>query len=334
MHNNKYISCARLTNGIDFEVGNIELCCFRCHEGGGNISVAKVVNGKVDICELEANRENLILENKRGIINKKCAGCFNLEKKSPDKSKSISYIHFNHWTYCNCNCIYCYTKSEKKYKHYFQNYKALPILKELINKYGFSNEGEITFAGGEPVLLDEFDDIIDYLLNIGAKKIIVHTSGVKYSEKLENALKKNVAKIVISHDSGYEDTYIRIKNSDFYYNVWENTVKYTNTQGDNDCVSSKYVILPKINDNKKEVDEWLFKSVKSGIKSIIVDIEHNYYFNNQNNIKSVIKLIKMCEYIKRSSDKYGIKLQYYNAAEYLYRKYKTIIPFIKLILTK
>ena len=108
MQNNQYTSCDRLINGIDFELDCIELCCFRCHQGGGNIEIARVIDGKIDIDTLEKNRQELIEASKNGNVNPKCEGCFNLEKKFWDEKPKIKYIHFNHWTMCNTNCIYCY----------------------------------------------------------------------------------------------------------------------------------------------------------------------------------------------------------------------------------
>lgn len=326
MYNNEYISCDRLINGIDFELDCIELCCFRCHKGSGNIELTKVVDGKIDINSLIEKRNELIEECKNNAVNSKCEGCFHLEKKQWNEKPCIKYIHFNHWAKCNTNCIYCYTKKDEKYENGVQHYKALPILKEILNHFEFSSEGEITFAGGEPLLLDEFDEIINYLIEIGAKKIIVHTSGVIYSETLARAVSLGVADIVISQDSGYEETYRQIKNTDLCSVVWENTQKYAKF-GD-DKVSSKYIIIPKINDNKKEVNEWLKKSAKAGIKTVILDIEHSYYELNNNDIKKSLKLLSLCEYVKTQANTYGINVELYNAARYLCNKYKKFSHFI------
>ncbi len=322
---NNYTSCDWLRNGIDFELDHIEICCFRCHSGGGEIKLAKIKNGQIDIKELIENREVLINENKNGKINKQCIGCFNLKNEKWLDKPSIKYIHFNHWTYCNSNCIYCYTKADEKYKNGIQNYNALPILKEILKYIDFSSEGEITFAGGEPVMLNEFEDIINYLLEIGAKKIIVHTSSVKYSEALEKALAENKAQVVISHDCGYEDTFKKIKNTEKYNQVWENTKRYARYKN----VFSKYVIIPQVNDNKKEIDYWLNQVVTNNVKSVIVDIEHNYYNEVKNKLKLTVNIIELLEYIKKEAKRLGIKVSYYNTAIYLNKKYKYLIPFIK-----
>ena len=329
MNKNKYISCDRIRNGIDFELDNIEVCCFRCHKGGGNIKLTDVVNGSIDYDELLLKRRNLIEENEKGHNNNSCEGCFNLEKKTWDDEFCIKYIHFNHWTYCNSDCIYCYTNKDNKYKELKQHYRALPILKEILKRVKFSPDGEITFGGGEPAILDEFDELIEYLLEIGAKKIIVHSSGVEYSEVLERGIKENRIQLVISQDSGFQGTYRNIKNTDNYFSVWNNTKKYASIQGNNTNVVSKYVIIPAINDDKKEIDEWLNKSKDAGIKSVIVDVEHEYYQKNKNNLKSVFSLLALTEYIKNKAKTLDINVQFYNAARYLYDNYKLLIPFLR-----
>lgn len=327
MQNNQYTSCDRLINGIDFELDCIELCCFRCHQGGGNIEIARVIDGKIDIDVLEKNRQELIEACKNGNVNPKCEGCFNLEKKFWDEKPKIKYIHFNHWTMCNTNCIYCYTKSDKKYEGGVQHYKALPLLKEILNRFEFSPDGEITFAGGEPLLLAEFDEIIEYLLEIGAKKIIVHTSGVLYSQSLAKAVSSGCARVVISHDSGSEETYKRIKNTDFCHKVWQNTHNYAKSECNN--VFSKYVIIPGINDSRKEIETWLKKSADSGVKTVILDVEHKWYEKNKSNLKQSLRLLSLCEYVSSRAEIYNLNVEFYNAVRYLYAEYKKYLPFIK-----
>ena len=319
LNNKQSLNCERLISGIDFELDKIEVCCNRCHKGGGNIELAEVSNGEIDFEILEKNRNELINN-----LSPKCDGCFNLETKEWNIDKRIKYIHFNHWTHCNTDCIYCYTK-EEKYKGGAKHYNALPILKQLIEKYGFSPDGEVTFAGGEPCMLDEFDEILEYLIQIGAKKIVVHSSGVIYSKALENALKKGSASLVISHDSGSEETYKKIKNTDFCGKVWENTNQYSQSG----VVISKYIIIPNLNDSKSEINNWLKKVSVSGIKSVIIDIEHKYFEQNKNNKKIIHKLLELCEYIRIEAEKKGIDTELYNTAKYIYSEQPIYSTYLK-----
>ena len=47
MRNNRYTSCDWLQNGIDFELNSIEICCFRCHSGGGRLLLSPIENGNI-----------------------------------------------------------------------------------------------------------------------------------------------------------------------------------------------------------------------------------------------------------------------------------------------
>ena len=42
----KYNSCNWITHGMNFEPGHIEMCCLRCHVGGGNLYVKQPYNGE------------------------------------------------------------------------------------------------------------------------------------------------------------------------------------------------------------------------------------------------------------------------------------------------
>ena len=125
-----YTSCHWIQHGLSFENDHIEMCCLCCHKGGGRLYIKDEYKGKGlkwdDIFKL---KEKFIEENKKGIIDPRCEGCFNLVHKGwDDNEKYINYIHFNHWTHCNSDCIYCYTSWDKKN---FQKTKFTRIYKIL-----------------------------------------------------------------------------------------------------------------------------------------------------------------------------------------------------------
>ena len=329
MHSSKYTSCDWLQNGIDFELNSIEICCFRCHSGGGRLLLSPVENGNVDYDLLLNSRNVYVEENKNGQINKKCANCFNLKSSEWTEKTVIKYIHFNHWTYCNSDCSYCYINKNEELRKGLQNYKALPILKEILKRVEFDPNGEVTFAGGEPTILDEFEEIIEYLLDIGAKKIIVHSSGIKYSPILERAIKEQKVQLVISPDAGSDEVYQKIKNTRQFDNVWENIKKYAEFQTSDENVLAKYVIVPSVNDNMSEITAFLQQAYDSKIKTIVLDVEHDYYFANKDNHSEMTKILSLCEMVKNKAKNLGIKVHLYNTATYLYDRYKYFVPFYK-----
>lgn len=113
----KFNSCTWITHGLNFEPGHIEMCCLRCHVGGGNLYLKLGYHGEpLDWNEIFELKKPFIEENKNGEINPKCEGCFNLWDREWEEDKHyFNYLHFNHWTHCNCRCIYCFTDCNKEF---------------------------------------------------------------------------------------------------------------------------------------------------------------------------------------------------------------------------
>ena len=266
-----YTSCHWIQHGLSFENDHIEMCCLCCHKGGGRLYIKDEYKGKGlkwdDIFKL---KEKFIEENKKGIIDPRCEGCFNLVHKGwDDNEKYINYIHFNHWTHCNSDCIYCYTSWDKKNFQKKPHYKVMPMLKELFKKKLFHPDGEVTFAGGEPTILNEFDDIINILLKNGVNRITVHTSGIKLSKAIEKGLKEGKLSVCLSADAGSSETFYKVKRVNKFDKFWQNVEKYAQAQpkDNNTLVETKFIIIPGVNDNKEEIEKWLLT-----LKMIIAEI--------------------------------------------------------------
>ena len=323
----EYTSCHWLQHGLSFENDHIEMCCLCCHKGGGRLNIADKYNGKglkwEDIFRL---KEKFIEDNRNGIIDPRCEGCFNLVYRGwDDDEKYINYLHFNHWTHCNSDCIYCYTKWDKKAFNTRKHYKVMPMLKELFKKKMFRSGGEVTFAGGEPTILNEFDDIIKILLKNGADRITVHTSGIKFSKAIEKGIKEGVVNVCLSADSGSRDTYLAVKRVDKFAKFWENVEKYAQAQSDDNklLVETKYVIIPGVNDNKEEIEKWFSLNLAYGIKSIVVDIENDYCRDlRKEGAKAPNHLVDLCNYIVERAKELDFNLVDYNNFRYLTSEYK------------
>ena len=318
----EYVSCNWIQHGVSFENNSIEMCCLCSHEGGGRIVLKDNYNGKgIKWDEIFKIKNNFIEENKKGIINPKCKGCFNLRKQAwDDDKKYINYIHFNHWTNCNCDCIYCYTQWDKEAFNKRPHYKAMPMLKELINKNLFIPGGEITFAGGEPTILDEFDDIIDLLIKNGTDRITVHSSGIKYSKAIEKGIKAGVVYVCLSADSGTAETYNVVKRVDKFDKFWQNVEKYASFQPDDKkyLVETKYILIPDCNTNKLEIEKWFNLNLACEVHSIVFDIEDVYCKTlREQNIKMPEEIINLAKYMISRAKDLGFNVTYYNNFRYL-----------------
>ncbi len=322
----EYTSCHWIQHGLSFENDHIEMCCLCCHKGGGRLYIKDKYNGKgLKWDELFKLKDKFIEDNRNGIIDPRCEGCFNLVHRGwDDDEKYINYIHFNHWTHCNSDCIYCYTKWDKKAFNSRPHYKVMPMLKELFKKKLFRPGGEVTFAGGEPTILNEFDDIVNCLLKNGVERITVHSSGIKYSKAIEKGIKEQKLSVCLSADCGSRDTYKAVKRVDKFEKFWQNVEKYANSQPDDNklLVETKFIIIPGVNDNKEEIEKWLSLNLACGIKSIVVDIENDYCKElRQENKEKPAHLVELCNYIVKRAKELDFNLVDYNNFRYLITEY-------------
>lgn len=311
----KYLSCRYIEHGMDFEHERLETCCFTCHSGGGHITLNPEYKGEmIDWEKFFELKRKYREEHKKGNILPNCTGCIFLEEKEWDDEDYIDFLQFNYWVQCNSKCTYCYEVQNRKKFEKIKPYNTVPIIKEMIEKNILRSGGEIAFGGGEPTIAPEFEDLINLLTENGFRNMRIHSSGIKYSPAIAEAIKKGVLNIVISIDAGCEKTYKKIKNVNCYKKVLENMKKYAsvNTYG-HGLMTSKYIIIPNVNDNRKEIDMWLDSVRKAGGKWIAVDIEDVWYKTNRATISDYY--LGLINYIIEQANKDNMKCELYDRAK-------------------
>lgn len=286
----KYKSCHLLEHGISIDVNSVKACCLsREFDKGLLMIVPEYKNGKIDwnkLFEIKKCQRNIQKEQNLPA----CEGCYNLREEDWDDEDYISFINFDHWSRCNSDCIYCNVK-ERACK---SNPNILNAVKELIKLKKFRPCGEITFQGGEPTVLKEFDALLNLFTKGGeGSKIRVHSSGILFSRAIRNGLKKGAVSVVISPDSVFKDTYKKIKRVDKSDKVWDNIKHYRKDLNDDNAlnVRVKYIIIPGVNDTVEEVNSFLNKLKELDIKSVIADIEYTYANRNINNISPHVYIL-------------------------------------------
>lgn len=324
--------CHFLEHGISFEHNDIYDCCISHRaDGYGMPLLIENYNGEAidwdKIFEIKAER---IKRQKEKTITE-CEGCAFLREYIFSEEKYISDIAINNFKLCNAKCIYC-SDPFRSVKH---SYKLYPIIKDLVDKNLFRPGNEITFQGGEPTLMPDFDNLVDLFVSQGAN-IRVHTSGIKYSKALESALSKGKAVIVISIDSGTRELYKKIKYVDKFDIVCENLRKYIKalTNENKDAVRLKYLITPGYNDSIEDVDSWLKLVKKLGIKYIAFDVELRYAAKNEQKYVSP-HIYMLVDYMINRAEKLGLKYDIYSFLSYVlnereFFKYKKIIKIKSL----
>lgn len=278
----KYTSCRHIEHGISFFSNSVQICCISSHIGGGNISQIEDYKGEpIDWQHLFKLRREMRESHQAGIINPKCVGCYYLSKQKWNQSDYFDEVLIGHWTHCNCKCTYCYTEADKNYFNSRESYNILPIIKDMIDKKALNPNGIITFGGGEPTILEEFEELVYLLLDYDMKNIRIHSSGIKYSPAIEKGLELGKITLITSIDASDPETYEKIKQVPCFEKVWENLRRYAKANG---LIRTKYVIIPGVNDKLEDIKSWLIRTYDSGIRDIAFDIEDNWFKENRSQI--------------------------------------------------
>lgn len=309
--------CSFLEEGIDFEFDKICDCCIMHNDGRGLPLLMNNYHGApVDWEQIFDIKSKRVEAQKQSTIYD-CEGCYRLSDYTFKNEKKISEFHFSHCRACNAKCIYC----SEDYNNSSVNYDTYEVVKDLIDKGYYKSGGEATMEGGEPTLMQNFEKLVHLLTSHGTR-IRVHTSGIKYSETVQEALKNNLGTVVISIDSSSRKTYKTIKRTDSFDKVCENIKKYavaTKTNPDNIVV--KYIIVPGYNDNTKEIKNF-FKLMKSlNVSTVALDMEVRYAMKYDNKDVSP-HIYLLVDYFENQATKYGMNLLKYSFLFYVLKNRK------------
>lgn len=198
-----------------------------------------------------------------------CLQCPQLVASSgPHVEGIIKYITFNHFRECNSRCYYCDFWHATKKDIYRQRYSALPLLRQLMAGNRIPDDASISWGGGEPTILEEFDELMT-LITERSLDNFVNTNGLRFSPVLANALKGNT-RMQLSLDSGTEETYAKVKGCNKFRQVVENLQRYAEANAKN--ISLKYIVA---RDNSATPDILGFLSIvkRLGILSIVISPE-------------------------------------------------------------
>ena len=312
-----YYSCPWIEHGLVFFPSKITMCCLCGCEPSKHIIVQDNFDGdNFNIERIFKNKNKFRYFHKKGKIHTNCMNCPFLKLEAWDERNYIDSLYISHWLPCNAKCTYCYSN---KHPDDFskKSYKIFDIIKKMFESGILKRNSKILFGGGEPALLDEFENIISFFINNGFQNIRVHSSGIKYIPCLERGLTENKIHIVVSVDSGSREVYKKIKNVDCYDIVRQNIKQYAKFKTSSGIanVSAKYIIIPGVNDSISEIDNWLMANKEDGLSYTILDIEENWYLDNKDNVPQHI--YDLLNYTKQRSIEMGTKFELYERIERL-----------------
>ena len=250
---------------------------------------------------------------KKGNLTPNCIGCVFLEEKDWDDEDYINKLQFNYWVKCNSKCIYCYLENHKNKYEDMIPYNVVPVIQDLIDKKLLRSGGEISFGGGEPTIYPEFDDLINLFTKSGITNMRVHSSGIRFSPAIANALKERALNVVISIDSSSRAIYKKIKRVDCYDKVTENIKKYAQANPEGySYVVSKYIIIPHVNDTIVEIENWIQQTRSFGSRWLALDIEDVWYKMNSANIPDYY--LNLVNYVLNRAKDLDMKVELYDRA--------------------
>lgn len=283
-------SCKLLNTSLSFFSDRVNLCCSGVPGPGYEMK-----DGIFDIDNFIEFKNKCVENFKNGIVSDNCRNCY--EIRPYDESAVFDKLHkiiFNHFTHCNCACIYCARKasyntdftdvvSKSKY------YDVLPIIEKLYQK-DLISETDLTldFQGGDIGVLKEFRGLLNLFSKHNVARYQFTTNNIVYFDEIEELMKRGLAKIITSVDAGTKETYKKIKRVDKFDTCIANMKKYIENTGSKNIVTSKFILLEGINDNADEISKFISIMSDIGVDTLVLDMDYRFIMSNNENKRYVV----------------------------------------------
>ena len=158
---------------------------------------------------------------------------------------------------------------------------------------------------------------VSLAFSAGVSTTSTSSSGIKYSPVIAKGISTGQLSVVVSVDSSSKEIYKKIKQTDKYETVCKNLKKYAKSQRGSYNVISKYIIIPEINDNTVEIDNWLKFNKDNNIGIIVIDIE-NSWLNRYRKEEPDKRIIDLMKYVAAKSKEMNFyRLEICDRAKYL-----------------
>lgn len=291
--------CRHLYNTIHFHQHFVSSCCT-------NVDGLILGYGKDNISgeDIKKKYSDFLKLLKNGECPEICKNCYALESNfdlSDISEIKLKIFYISNWLHCNANCTYCVHNSLKDSKNPIsecikksETYSALPILKRLKQDNLIAENPVVFITGGEPALLDELPDIIDFFTENQAGFFQIYSSAIRYSKTIHKLLQSNInTELIVSPDAGNSDLYKKIKQVDKFYDVINNIKLYMqNISNPQSRVIVKYICIKDVNDNQDSIKEWMDYMHAIKVKNIRIDVDYNYPDKQNSIIPSLFKQAK------------------------------------------
>lgn len=201
-----------------------------------------------------------------------------------------------HRFFCNCKCTYCslWQNPEKGIP-----YSVLPGLRSLHDGGFLDKYCAISWGGGEPSILPEFEETVKW----GAENLYwqyIHTNAIKFSSAMAALLNFGLGHINVSLDSGSPEVYRQVKGVNAWQKVIDNLRQYCK-HGKPENITLKYIVFD-ANNKIGEIEKFLMLCGELGIKKI----NYSLNFIETNSGKVSDKTIVAAAYLKKRAADLGI----------------------------
>lgn len=313
-------SCELLEHGFMVDNSNsVRVCSIINNEYGGRPLMFAEYTGQIfDKEEFFAKKWEHRKLTREGSHPRECTGCPMLVERDWDDEDYIDNLLFAHWVDCNSRCIYCGATTDEFIRANYRYYDFTPAIREMINNGSLIRTAKIDFAGGEPTVYPEFENLLSLFLQEGFHNIFVNTSGIKYSPSIRRALSNNQITLTISLDAGTKGMHKRIKQVPSYDKVWENIHKYSEAQqeaGTKEKICLKYILIPKVNISKREINIFFEKVAEAKVDHVALSLDMFWWEKHKHDDNR--KLVEMAQYFIKKSEEYNFKLNIYPWARWL-----------------
>lgn len=275
--------CEQINHNLTFYPQKIEGCCSGFQ---GPVFWENPSNDvEINLNEIKQKRLDFIKRLENDDVPDGCRNCPYLREGSMPQEEDFRYkkIVLNHYTHCNCKCIYCarlrfYNRDFTEVPKNPDFYHALPIIKQI---YALGKEEvnakfmKVDFQGGDLSVLDEFEDIVQFLLENDCREIEFTTNNLIYQPMIEKCLKENRAYMISSLDCGCRETYKKVKRVDKFDTFVENLQRYISAIDEKYRILIPYIVVNKINDNLVEAQKFLNLMKELGIVRVRFEIDYN-----------------------------------------------------------
>ena len=250
-------SCPSLHHSIFLAPDVFRHCCKRFFvndEIRGDIEMFSVnSDNDIDVARILKAKRELYDAINHG-EETQCKGCPFLIQGvwDPLKTLKINHLSIESNSICNMKCTYC---SDTYHGGVKAKYNLRKLLEQFLMADAFSEDIDIVWGGGEPTLMDDFEENLQLFAHkLKPKSIKIFTNAIKYSSVIEKYLRNGQLTITISTDAGTKETFKKVRGVEAFEKVFSNIKKYHNAAGSG--VIIKY-ILTEDNCSLEEIDNFL-----------------------------------------------------------------------------